>query len=97
MNIFEVKNVYKSFGQLPILKGINFSIQKSEIVSIVGASGAGKSTILHILGSLDKADSGEVIFEGQNIFNQGDSFLSEYRNKKLGFIFQFHQLVELVL
>lgn len=93
MNIFEVKNLYKSYGSLGILKGINFNIQAGEIVSIVGASGAGKSTVLHILGSLDKPDSGEVIFEGKNIFNQNDSFLSEYRNKKLGFIFQFHHLL----
>lgn len=93
MNVFEVKDLYKSYGALPILKGISFVIKPAEIVCLVGASGAGKSTVLHILGSLDKADSGEVIFEGQSIFNKGDAFLSDYRNKKLGFIFQFHHLL----
>lgn len=91
--MIEVKNVHKSFGKLKVLKGINISVNKGEIVSIVGASGAGKSTLLHIIGSIDKADKGEVIFEDKNILLLKEKELAGFRNKKIGFVFQFHHLL----
>jgi len=86
------ENIHKSFNGLYVLKGINLTIQKKEIVSIVGASGAGKSTLLHILGSLDNADRGKVLIENTNISELSTASLSKFRNKNIGFIFQFHNL-----
>ncbi|MCF0180627.1 MAG: ABC transporter ATP-binding protein [Bacteroidales bacterium] len=86
-------NIKKSFGQLQVLKGINLSIEKGEIVSIVGKSGAGKTTLLQILGTLDKPDSGSVSISGTDILQLKDKKLSEFRNKHIGFVFQFHQLL----
>ncbi|MCK4407900.1 MAG: ABC transporter ATP-binding protein [Bacteroidales bacterium] len=86
-------DIYKSYGNLQVLKGINLEIQKGEIVSIVGASGAGKSTLLHILGTLDKADQGIVEINGIAVNQLSEKKLSEFRNKKIGFVFQFHHLL----
>lgn len=83
----------KKYGQLEVLKGVNLTIRPSEVVSIVGASGAGKSTLLHILGTLDTPDSGEVLFENINPFRLKKNALAEFRNQKIGFIFQFHNLL----
>lgn len=86
-------DIYKSYGQLEVLKGINLQVNQGELVSVVGASGAGKSTLLHIIGTLDKPDRGEVIINGMSVANLKDKALSEFRNKNLGFIFQFHHLL----
>ena len=86
-------NIHKSFDELEILKGIDIEIAKGEVVSIVGSSGAGKTTLLQILGTLDKADSGEIIIANQSINQLNENQLSRFRNKHIGFIFQFHQLL----
>ncbi len=86
-------NIIKNYGILPVLRGVDIHITKGEIVSIVGSSGAGKSTLLHILGTLDKADSGSVLLEGQRIEELGGRKLSAFRNKNIGFVFQFHHLL----
>jgi lipoprotein-releasing system ATP-binding protein len=83
----------KSYGSLHVLKGIDLTIQKGEIVSIVGASGAGKSTLLHLLGTLDMPDKGKISLNGQEIQDLRGSALARFRNKHIGFIFQFHQLL----
>ncbi len=87
------KNIIKRYGKLTVLNGVDIDISKGEIVSIVGSSGAGKSTLLHILGSLDKADKGEIILNGQHIESLSGSKLSAFRNKHIGFVFQFHHLL----
>jgi lipoprotein-releasing system ATP-binding protein len=86
-------SIFKSFNSLHVLKGINISVEKGEIVSIVGASGAGKSTLLHILGTLDFPDRGTVKLEEQSLFELGPKELSSFRNQQIGFIFQFHNLL----
>jgi lipoprotein-releasing system ATP-binding protein len=91
--MLEALSITKSFGTLPVLKGINLKVAKGEIVSIVGASGAGKSTLLHILGTLDKPDKGEVKLNGVNLETLQGNSLAEFRNKHVGFIFQFHNLL----
>lgn len=91
--MIEVRNIRKKYGDLEVLKGVNFSIQKGEIVSIVGASGAGKTTLLQILGTLDNADSGDIIFETENITKLRKKALADFRNKNIGFVFQFHHLL----
>jgi len=91
--MIEVRGITKSYGQLQVLKGIDLTVNKGEIVSIVGASGAGKTTLLQIIGTLDKADSGTIILNGQNITGWNDNGLSDFRNKNIGFVFQFHQLL----
>lgn len=85
--------IYKSYGQLRVLKGIDLKIERGEIVAIVGASGAGKSTLLHILGTLDTPDAGKVMIEDQNVFAQTQRAIAAFRNKSIGFIFQFHNLL----
>lgn len=92
-NIIQVKNIYKSFGTLEVLKGINLNICKGEIVSIVGKSGAGKTTLLQIIGTLDKPDKGSVIINGIDVFGLKEKKIAEFRNQHIGFIFQFHQLL----
>ncbi len=87
------QNITKSYGELAILKGVNLRVEKSEIVSIVGSSGAGKSTLLQILGTLDKPDGGEIIINGISPFALNHSAIAAFRNKHIGFIFQFHQLL----
>jgi lipoprotein-releasing system ATP-binding protein len=91
--MIKAENICKSYNQLQILKGINLSIHKGEIVAIVGASGAGKTTLLQILGTLDKSDSGTLLLNNQSINQLSDAKLSDFRNKNIGFIFQFHQLL----
>ncbi|MBM3160080.1 MAG: ABC transporter ATP-binding protein [Bacteroidetes bacterium] len=91
--MLEARNIQKSFGELTILKGVNFNVEKSEIVSIVGSSGAGKTTLLQILGTLDKPDGGEILLNGVSPFNLNQSAIAAFRNKHIGFIFQFHQLL----
>lgn len=91
--MLQITNIHKSYGALQVLKGIDLTINKGEIVSIVGASGAGKSTLLHILGTLDTADKGEVIFSNQPITTFNSSELARFRNQHIGFIFQFHNLL----
>lgn len=91
--MLSAKNITKSYGDLQVLKGIDMSIQKGEIVSIVGASGAGKSTLLHILGTLDRPDQGSLFLENQDLIHLRNSDLSKLRNQKIGFIFQFHNLL----
>jgi lipoprotein-releasing system ATP-binding protein len=87
------KDIQKTYGELPILKGVNLEVGKGEIVSIVGSSGAGKTTLLQILGTLDKPDSGILEIGGVNPFKLSQKELSNFRNTSLGFIFQFHQLL----
>ena len=86
-------NIIKKYGTLPVLRGVNIEIKKAEIVSIVGSSGAGKSTLLHILGTLDKADSGSIFLENQHIEALSGKKLAAFRNKYIGFVFQFHHLL----
>ena len=87
------KNIKKSYGSIDVLKGINLSINRSEIVSIVGKSGAGKSTLLQILGTIEKADSGNISIDGTEVQLLVNKSLAEFRNKKIGFVFQFHHLL----
>lgn len=87
------KNIYKTYGAVQVLKGVDISIEKGEIVSIVGSSGAGKSTLLHILGTLDKADKGEVYMDDIAISSLQGKKLAAFRNKNIGFVFQFHHLL----
>lgn len=96
-NLIETVQLKKSFateaGELRVLKGIDLSIQKGEIVGIVGASGVGKSTLLHILGTLDRPTSGKVLYNGTDIFSLDEDSLAHFRNKTVGFVFQFHHLL----
>lgn len=92
-NIIEARGIRKSYGNLHVLKGINFDVKKGEVISLVGRSGSGKSTLLHILGTLDKADAGQVSINGTSIAGMGDKSLSLFRNKHIGFVFQFHHLL----
>lgn len=91
--MIKTTSINKSFGQLQVLKGISLEVKKGEIVSIIGPSGAGKTTLLQIMGTLDKADSGELLIDGTDVSKLNDNKLSEFRNKHIGFIFQFHQLL----
>lgn len=91
--MIQLKNITKSFGSLQVLRGIDLSVEERQVVSIVGPSGAGKTTLLQIMGTLDKADSGQVIINGQDISALNQKKLSRFRNKHLGFVFQFHQLL----
>jgi len=91
--VIKTKGITKSFGSLQVLKGIDLSIEKSEIVAIVGPSGAGKTTLLQIIGTLDAPDSGELIINNTPIRGMNDKALSAFRNKNIGFVFQFHQLL----
>lgn len=86
-------NISKSFGPLQVLKGIDFHADKAEVVSIMGSSGAGKSTLLQILGTLSRPDKGEVIIDGTDVFSLPENRLSDFRNRKMGFVFQFHHLL----
>ena len=86
-------NIIKNYGILPVLRGVDINISKGEIVSIVGSSGAGKSTLLHILGTLDKADNGSVSLKGTQYRDLAGRKLSAFRNKNIGFVFQFHHLL----
>lgn len=87
------KGIHKSFGNLKVLKGIDLAVKEKEIVSIVGSSGAGKSTLLHLLGTLDKPDTGTIMYDQRPITDMNDSDLASFRNKTIGFVFQFHHLL----
>lgn len=91
--MIKVINIHKSFGDLEVLKGVNLEVKKGEIVAIVGKSGAGKTTLLQIIGTLDRPTKGEVVIEGTDVFAMKDRELAAFRNKHIGFIFQFHQLL----
>ena len=91
--ILEATDIHKKYDTLEVLKGVSLQVEKGEIVSLVGPSGAGKSTLLHIIGTLDKPDAGKVMIEGKEVLNQNEKALSAFRNKSLGFIFQFHHLL----
>src|SRR5574342_1267075 len=92
-----VTDLHKSFPMgdqtLPVLKGINLNIARGELIAVVGASGAGKSTLLHILGLLDRPTKGTVQFNGQNLFELSEMAQAEFRNRRIGFVFQFHHLL----
>lgn len=92
-HMLKASNIHKSFGSVEVLKGIHLDVEKSEIVSIVGASGAGKSTLLQIMGTIEKADQGNIEIDGIRATELGDKALSEFRNSKIGFVFQFHHLL----
>jgi lipoprotein-releasing system ATP-binding protein len=96
-NLLEVIDLYKSFNsvasRVEVLKGITMSVASGETIALVGASGAGKSTLLHIMGALDKPTSGKVVFNGKDIFQLNDVLLASFRNRSVGFVFQFHHLL----
>ena len=91
--MIEVKNIHKSFGTLEVLKGVDLTVEKGEIVSIIGKRGAGKTTLLQIIGTLDKPDAGNVVIDGVDVFALKEKELADFRNRHIGFIFQFHQLL----
>lgn len=91
--MIEVKNIHKSFGDLEVLKGVNLRVKQGEIVAIVGKSGAGKTTLLQLIGTLDRPTNGQVLIDGTDVFTLNDTQLAAFRNKHIGFIFQFHQLL----
>lgn len=91
--MIESKDITKSYGNLKVLKGVNFTISKGEIVSVVGASGAGKTTLLQILGTLDRADGGDIVFENKSTSALSKKDLAQFRNQNIGFVFQFHHLL----
>lgn len=93
MELLRASGIRRTYGSLQVLKGIDLEVKKGEVVAIVGPSGAGKSTFLHILGTLDRPEQGEVHIEGINVFTQKDKELARFRNEKIGFIFQFHNLL----
>lgn len=92
-DMIEVKGIHKSFGTLEVLKGIDLTINKGEVVSIVGPSGAGKTTLLQVIGTLYKPDSGNLTISGQDVLRLGRKQLARFRNEHIGFVFQFHQLL----
>jgi lipoprotein-releasing system ATP-binding protein len=99
-SVIEVRQVTKTFpsgegreGKLIVLRGISLDVRRGEIIAVVGASGAGKSTLLHIIGTLEKPTSGSVVYEGADVFSMGDEELARFRNRRIGFIFQFHHLL----
>nr|WP_241558507.1 ABC transporter ATP-binding protein [Paracnuella aquatica] len=93
MAILTAQNIHKRYGTVEVLKGVDLSLEPGEIVSIVGSSGAGKSTLLHILGTLDKPDAGEVVLAGETVSRLDGHRLSQFRNRHVGFVFQFHHLL----
>jgi lipoprotein-releasing system ATP-binding protein len=95
--LVQVENLQRSFNMgnqtVHVLNGITMTIQRGEMVAVIGASGAGKSTLLHILGTLDRPTKGEVLFEGKNMFKASETALASFRNRRIGFVFQFHHLL----
>lgn len=91
--MIKVNNIQKSFGELEVLKGITINVAKGEVVSIVGASGAGKTTLLQILGTLETPSYGELVISDQTVSNLSRTALANFRNKHIGFVFQFHRLL----
>ncbi len=96
-SLLEVKNLYKSYGEaaakVEVLKGIDLTVEPGDTIALVGPSGAGKSTLLHIMGTIDRPTSGEVLFDGEPVFALGDQPLAAFRNRSIGFVFQFHHLL----
>jgi lipoprotein-releasing system ATP-binding protein len=92
-NLLVAKDIWKQYGPVSVLKGVSLEVSQGELVSIVGPSGAGKSTLLYIVSSLEKADNGQVFFEGNEITQLSETDLAHYRNQKIGFVFQFHHLL----
>jgi lipoprotein-releasing system ATP-binding protein len=92
-SVIRASNIHKSYGNLHVLKGVDLTIEKGEVVAIVGKSGAGKSTLLHILGTLDTADSGDLLINEQDVFQLDTKKIAAFRNQNIGFIFQFHHLL----
>jgi len=92
--MLKAKNIHKAYGKLDILKGVDLEVKKGEIVTIVGASGAGKSTLLNILGTLDRPDQGQLFINNQEVSKLNNNNLSDFRNQRIGFIFQFHHLLD---
>ncbi len=92
-SIIKATGIHKSYGKLEVLKGVEIEVKKGEVVSIAGASGAGKTTLLNIIGTLDRCDKGIVEINGVNVFKYDDKRLSDFRNKSIGFVFQFHHLL----
>ena len=95
LQVESLRKAYKTGdgGTLEVLRGMSFSVEKGEVVAVVGESGAGKSTLLHMLGALDRPTSGTVLFDGEDIFKKDDEALARFRNKSIGFVFQFHHLL----
>lgn len=91
--MIQVTDIHKSFGQLEVLRGVSLEVTRGEVVSIVGASGAGKTTLLQIIGTLSRPDSGRVEIDGRDVSGLGDKALSQFRNERIGFVFQFHHLL----
>jgi len=91
--MIQANNIYKSFGEVKVLNNVSFEVTQGEVVAIMGKSGKGKSTLLHIVGTLEKPDKGKVLFEGQDLGKLSSNKLSDFRNQSLGFIFQFHHLL----
>jgi len=91
--MIKATNIHYSYKKLKVLKGVDLHIKKGEFVSIVGASGAGKTTLLHLLGTLEKTDSGEIVVDGKSVSNLSEKELAIFRNKEIGFVFQFHNLL----
>ena len=91
--MIQVTNLHKRFGTLEVLKGVSLEVKRGELVSVVGASGAGKTTLLQIMGTLSRPDAGEVRIDGEEVFRLNDSRLSQFRNRHIGFVFQFHHLL----
>ena len=91
--MIQINGIEKSYGTLKVLKGINLEVADSSVVTIVGASGAGKSTLLHLIGTLDRPDGGRVLMDGTDLYKLSDKELAEFRNRNIGFVFQFHHLL----
>jgi lipoprotein-releasing system ATP-binding protein len=91
--MIKVNNIYKKYGELQVLNGVSLAVDQGEVISIVGSSGAGKTTLLQIMGSLDRADSGNIEYDGTDISQLSANKLAEFRNRNIGFVFQFHHLL----
>lgn len=91
--MIDIKDIKKSFGSLQVLRGVNLHIDKGEVISIVGPSGAGKTTLLQLIGALDRPTSGSILFNGSDLASMSDKQLATFRNRQIGFVFQFHQLL----
>lgn len=91
--MIDIKDIKKSFGSLQVLRGVNLHIDKGEVISIVGPSGAGKTTLLQLIGALDRPTSGSILFNGKELASMSDKQLATFRNRQIGFVFQFHQLL----
>ena len=91
--MIRIENLTKQFGELKVLKGVNLEVERGEVISIVGPSGAGKTTLLQLIGTLDKPTGGKIFFDGEELSRMSNRRLATFRNKHIGFVFQFHQLL----